>query len=285
MLIDGNQGDRLWLAQLVSRAGPSASYQSIGRLFRAPAFTVVPGQMSMLRGAFEEVAQDRSLNLTWMRSEFYAQLAAIHPSATATGGPGFTISVYPRDDVYSYVYPTLARVDDDGAMTDRGLSLTYANPYPASWSVSVGGCLFVTGYLPYPSVSEHMFQYGYICGYLPEAQAQNGVVRPALSPPRDLKVNGMSAPDALSGVGTTPVVSWSPPAVGQPSSCTVFVRARHSVDGNVDYTTTSISVPDGSTSVRIPPNLLQPSGFAYSFRVGCHSDRGDATAFTGVVMP
>jgi len=282
MLIDGGQADRLALTQLVSRSNASASYLSIVKIFRAPAFTMTSGQPSTLAGAFEDVAQDRQIWASWKRSEFAAHVTEIHPSARAAA-PNFTILVQPRADVYTYVSPTLLDVSSttqpDG--TDVDLSLQYGNPFPPAWPSWATSCMYADAYLPYPTGTSRMDMYGFICGSLPLASAQTGTMRPTISPPRDLKVNGIAATGPLVGIGTTPALSWSPPALGTPTSCSVVVRKRPVGAG--DYT--AISVPATSTSVRIPPGILEPTGFVYAFRVDCGDDLGYASAFTGVMTP
>jgi hypothetical protein len=279
MLIDGSRGDELLMAQLVPHAG-SVVYSTITKLFRAPSFTMMPGQASTIAGSFMDVPQNQQLSISWQRSQFEALASSIHPNATSSG-TGFSVTTYPGSSAYSYIFAVLVGVQTPAGTGDVNLALTYANPYPSTWVVDVQSCMSAQAPLPFPTGGTAMTGVGTICTDISPGSGTS--IGPVLSPPQNLTVNGMSATGPLSGVGTTPTIGWSAPAIGTARGCFVAVRQR---PPNTAYPNFSIST--GGTSVRIPPGVLQPAGtgVAYSFNVGC-SDFGSgfAEAFTGAMTP
>ena len=78
-------------------------------------------------------------------------------------------------------------------------------------------------------------------------------IAPQLSPPRSPQIAERDAFTAQSGVGVTPMISWSPPALGTATSYLVRIDP---VDAG-DFQDVAISVYAG-TSVQIPSGFLQP---------------------------
>jgi hypothetical protein len=89
-----------------------------------------------------------------------------------------------------------------------------------------------------------------------------GDVVPVLGPPRSPKIQGLDAFQDQSGVGLTPVISWSPPSLGAPTSYQVGVSGG---DATSRYVALTFSVY-GGTSLQIPPGFLV-KGASYSVSV------------------
>jgi hypothetical protein len=85
---------------------------------------------------------------------------------------------------------------------------------------------------------------------------------PVLGPPLSPKIQGLDAFQPQSGVGLTPVVSWSPPSLGTPTSYEVGVSPTG--PGSF-YASLSFTVY-GQTSLRIPPGFLV-SGVSYQLSI------------------
>ena len=85
----------------------------------------------------------------------------------------------------------------------------------------------------------------------------------ALTPPRDIRVNGMSG--ALSAVGLTPRISWLPPERGSPARYTVSFQRAVFQNGSITWSEAS-SFATTQTSLEVPPFALQ-SGVVYAVEV------------------
>jgi hypothetical protein len=95
------------------------------------------------------------------------------------------------------------------------------------------------------------------------APAAGTTFAPALTPPREIKINGQAATADLTGVGTNPTVSWTAPSKGNAVSYTVTVRKLDPMGGP---TQTISNVRTRETSVILPPGMLE-NGSHYFLRV------------------
>jgi hypothetical protein len=85
-----------------------------------------------------------------------------------------------------------------------------------------------------------------------EAMPTDDDVVPVLGPPRSPRIDGIDAFHALSGVGTTPTISWSPPRLGGATSYSVRIDV---VSGTAQFSSVGLRVY-GVTSVQVPAGLL-----------------------------
>ena len=128
---------------------------------------------------------------------------------------------------------------DAGASDAKVGPLPYGNPFPTSWGewLSVG----VHGSLPDGSPVGAGVSVSFL-----RAKAGAGPIVPR-GPVQDLRINGESAFDVLTGVTTTPTISWTAPAVGVPTLYEVGVGP-----GGVGALFTT-----ANTSMTLPPcNLV-----------------------------
>ena len=156
---------------------------------------------------------------------------------------------------------------------DVSLTATYGNPYPASWPlVAAVGSSFAVSYAAAGATSKSFD--GSIYTYVPLASLPSPVV-PVVSPVQSPTIDGQ---DAFAGVPTasaTPVIAWTAPAVGTPSSYTVGVYAIDNVAGktSLDYLLTMYTK---DTSVTIPPGMLAGRQ-GYYFMIAAFVDAIDRT--------
>jgi len=90
-------------------------------------------------------------------------------------------------------------------------------------------------------------------------------VDPTLGPATTPLVNGLGAFSPLAGVGTTPTFSWSPPAVGVPTSYTVEVFLL-SASAGATVSTRVASLTTAGTAIQVPPGVLA-AGSTYYARI------------------
>jgi len=78
------------------------------------------------------------------------------------------------------------------------------------------------------------------------------VVRPTLGPPREPRIGGLDLAQPQAGVGLTPTLTWSPPALGSPDAYSV------TINDVTDYTWKSVlNVMTPQTQFEIPAGILQ----------------------------
>ncbi|HEY2028348.1 MAG TPA: hypothetical protein VGH20_03975 [Myxococcales bacterium] len=87
-------------------------------------------------------------------------------------------------------------------------------------------------------------------------------VIPVVGPPLSPRVSGLDAFQNQSGVGLTPLISWSPPSLGAPTS---YAAGISSNSATTLYASVSFTVY-GATSFRIPPGFLE-TGVSYAVSV------------------
>jgi hypothetical protein len=136
-----------------------------------------------------------------------------------------------------------------------GAALAYGNPFPADWgevlelSISIG----VAYDLPSGETGEVYAAISHVVGKDPSGAAG---LAPLVGPVGDLRVNGESATDHdLEGVGESPTVSWSPPAVGQASAYVVEILGFETY-GSFTLAWPVVTLYTNGTAAPIPPHLL-----------------------------
>ena len=88
---------------------------------------------------------------------------------------------------------------------------------------------------------------------------QANPIAPVIGPVRSPQINGKDAFTAQTGVGLTPVFSWSPPSLGAPTSYSILIQSFAGGPPGFVATTINASV-FGATSFTVPPGLLAPGG-------------------------
>jgi hypothetical protein len=90
-------------------------------------------------------------------------------------------------------------------------------------------------------------------------------IAPRVGPAQDVRINGLPATGKLTGVGQSPVVSWTPPSLGVASRYTlrVYELVATATGGTSRVTVANLSTPQ--TQLRLPPGLLV-AGKTYFFQ-------------------
>jgi hypothetical protein len=108
------------------------------------------------------------------------------------------------------------------------------------------------------------------------ATALPSPLTPLISGIRAVQIAGKDAGNPQTGVGLTPVVSWTPPAVGTPSRYVVQLFTFPSGSGDPQLVTT-LNLPGSTTSVQIPAGVQQ-TGKAYFVRIVAQAGVGSDAA-------
>src|SRR5262249_36779925 len=93
---------------------------------------------------------------------------------------------------------------------------------------------------------------GFITVTAPIKTLLQGAVTPKMAPPTGVTIGGMAATSDLMGVGDTPVIAWTAPAMGTP---TIYRARIYSFDANGRKTVADFYTTD--TSVALPSGVLQ----------------------------
>jgi hypothetical protein len=110
--------------------------------------------------------------------------------------------------------------------------------------------------------------------------ADAGPVTPALGMPSDIQIDGQAwgVNDVLTGVGTTPTISFSAPSLGTADSYAIVVMW---IQGDGGYPEPIGTYETTATSFTLPAGLLEP-GIYYHLQVEARSGRrhGEARAYS-----
>jgi hypothetical protein len=278
-LISAAKSDSLVLAQVRSAVEPASgiAYRSAVKSATFGAIEQVDGADTRVAGAFVSPPA-LTYELRWQRSQFVAASAAVHPTRI---GPlaqaSFVLRAMPGGTT-SGTSPFAALVldVDPAALTapdDLAQPFAIANPYPASWLFADYVMQFPVT-LPVPGVSASVADVAVMEVTTNELPSAEHPVVPLVTPPRAPQIDGRDLFADETAVGETPVLSWSAPAVGQPSAYVVALRRW-----DVQFQQASLAdagtliVPGDVTSVRIPAHVLD-AGAQYLVHIAAISQQG-----------
>jgi hypothetical protein len=286
-IIDGSAGDKAFVTQTSSRSFDGGTYETITKVLSPENFSMANGQSTTLSGALADVSQDQHLAGSWQRSAFRAQMQTVSAGQLP---PTDVFEVYadPGGSERTSGYePQVSWVSGAGS-GDVNVSIDYGNPFPVDWKPMVFASVDYT--VSYDTPAGQLSGFGWVGVALPAA-SQMGTITPGIGPVQNVRVGGQDPAGGLTGVGLTPMLSWSAPALGHPTAydVSVFGIVDTQEQGLATLTTTQ-------TSVRIPPGILR-SGSPYLFVINATTGvdiarpnrlsypNANATFVTGVVTP
>jgi hypothetical protein len=250
-LIDGSQGDLLHVTQLVTRDAGGAPYQSIGKIFTPPPFSMEDGQPTTFTGSFSDVPQI-ALSVDWKRAAFGAFAKDAHPLAALSDSSFSIIAEYGGTSrITATIPPSLLSFNDSGdAAADFAGELSYGNPFPSAWGLVATASASFSLSVMLPGADAPKALTGEVfCSTLINNKSAVAL-SPGVGPVKDILVNGMPTADWITGVGVTPTVSFSPPATGAAARYRVMIRRLEPMGatrlvGSLYTTETSIELPEG----------------------------------------
>jgi hypothetical protein len=195
-------------------------------------------------------------------SQFEVLAMTAHPSAIQ-GSDSMYMDTLPRFNEYgSYAgSPDLAlATNPEQGQGDFHVSFEFGNPFPSTWNrfaVAQG-----YSYVPFSvglsdgGTSRNAY---YSATVSSQVQVLDGVTQtlvPQVGPVRDVRINGASATTALTGVGTTPLVSWTLPALGTPTRYLVRLYELSATSSGGTTRASRGTFTTAQTQFRLPPGLL-----------------------------
>jgi hypothetical protein len=141
--------------------------------------------------------------------------------------------------------------------------LAYGNPFPG-WSEGLSASIIATAQVQVPGTPHAASAQVRVGVSFPASKASAGPIVPLVGPVQDPRVNGASAFGGLTGVTTTPTLSWKAPALGAPAGYRVRIVPYQIQNGSpVELSSYWSSLVTTDTSVTLPPCVLN-GGEAYA---------------------
>lgn len=319
-LIDGSKGDTLTLLQLSTRpslingqpTGPS--YQSVNRIYSTTAVTQANGTTTTIGNfptaadAFTDVSADNPITADVRTSQFLPVLAGLNPSFTATnpdcnfGEPALLtvdIQVEPATGVAAGTLLAqfsglpdvlLFRTPLAGPDVVTG-TMFYGVPLPGSVNAFGTIDIFCNVPLLVPGATSPRYLRA---GYREDraiAALLAGPVVPQLSAPQNIKVNGLDYFQAQTGIGASPTLSWTAPAIGTPAVYSLGVHRFWMNPSNQTQRSRVASLQTAGTSITLPnlltvdPALPTPQYFAFSLSANSNANPNLADAPNRGLLP
>jgi hypothetical protein len=270
-LIEAAQGDHATVLVSTRQLANGISASRVTSRAVLPSLTVRNGATTTVSASFEDVARSLTTTMSCHLSAFADAL----PRSPRLGG------LYSACDVASGIAPILLSVSSTASSEIDG-SFTYGNP--------LQGALAYGGYATYST---------YALPGNPRAFLELGVastaplltdridVRPIVGAVVSPTIDGQDATQDLSGIGSTPLLSWSAPVLGRATAYRValYVAPPPNVLGAphaIAFLNTT------QTSVRVPPGLLRAgSRHVLIFRAlaSLNATQGYADLPSGLLSP
>jgi hypothetical protein len=251
-LPDASKGDVEFIVQRsVSAAGSGPTLGTVrvpSRFARIADLTLTDGESATRAVTLAEAPQTGSMSTRILGSQWAPLVQQSNPAVQPGGQSSYSIVSVPGPvtfpDLGGLSMNLVTVLSPASTDVDYG-TVAYGQFLGAPWQ-EVRELTFFANYAFGTSIFELPFYQSY------ELMPATGDVVPVVGPPRSPKVQGLDAFQNQSGVGLTPVISWSPPSVGAPTSYQVSVASQ---DTTTRYSSITVTVY-GATSLRIPPGYL-----------------------------
>jgi hypothetical protein len=212
---------------------------------------------------------------------FYAYVqpytAVDNPNVPWTSSPINLIATLPDTASVFWVLQTSCSGETPSAVRSGGFStattlqpmttdvsagtVQYSDPFPAAWRRTFIVCQNAAVDVPVPGTSTTQ---SIVLTNSQTTSMPTGTVKPLIAPVQNPKLNGADILTASTIIGTSPTLSWNPPAIGTPFGYQVEIMAPTTALSGVPHYGLGPTLSTTKTSMTIPPGLLQ-SGQTYLF--------------------
>ena len=266
-LVDATKQDELTLLQLGHDVQGPLKLETIAKAFTTTNLVQVAGTTTALSGTFSTPLTS-AVDLVWNPSLDATFLNQVHPGSTSNA-PYLIVATQPGGTSSGLAQRNLADLDQfywshPVVLTAEAASfasfqqpLTYGDPYPASWPRMFISTTTVVQDFKVNGIS------GATAGYLMTVLNSPGTLATPLqtlvSPVRNPTINGQDFFLDQSGVGTTPMLTWDPPALG--SSALYQIRINELIPNSSGFSMGRLFTQDMTvfgTSIQVPPGFLNP---------------------------
>ena len=296
--------DSLYVTQLAARNDPVSGigYQEARRVLTTSGPERTPSGSLRVQGTLTALPLT-SQQMTVQASAFEPLALAAHPNAILTGNFASigTQVGHSQFGIGNIGWPDIATASRAPGAGDFTASFQYGNPYPSEWNpfsyVMVRAQVRYTIELPGGGTSSPRWVSANIFAREPLSATGPVTVVPRIGPPQGLSLNGLSATGNRTDVGPTPLVSWTPPALGTPSHYQLRLYRLY-LSGSTLQRQYAAALYTQQTQLLMPPGILIP-GEHYFLQVEAHYEpNGDpnnpfrdsaishlASTFTGTFTP
>jgi hypothetical protein len=264
--LDPSRGDLLYATQLVSRSDlgtgipTPVNIQEVRQSTTVSSLQAADGTL-VLKGTMAPLPTTQQPIFFWA-SQFESLVLAGNPGATLFEDILY-VSTLPRYTEYGQYagFPDLAVVSNpQPGQGDLSLALEYGNPYPRQWDRMITAQSVV--YVPFAATlpdgtaarTARFSATTYSQTRLVDGTWQP--ISPRMGPVQSPKINGQDAMGTVTGVGLTPVVTWTAPALGTPTRYQVRVYELIATATGGTSRVTVANLGTTQTQLRLPPNLL-----------------------------
>lgn len=282
-LVDPAQHDVIYFAHLPATARPDGTLvRTVRRAARITDFAPKSGMPNAVTANLVDVPDRFVAHIDFRLSTFHAHTADLHPASQL--GPGPDAAVVPTGTVDIWTHPGRPRVgataelvliDNDTLKSDLApFDVSFGSPYGADWGIDAAANVFWN--VPLHDRNNKTFIAREIIGITAPLDRQGASPYEArLSPPRNVRVNGVPGATIQNGATTTPRIEWDPPAVGAPTAyrvelhkLVVFAGAqgRGEIVATFDIPTLKGATSPAIRSFGVPPGLIV-AGTDYYFDV------------------
>ena len=273
--LQSTKGDTVVIEQLAAQQTTTASsYLSLASYLQSTPFDLSDGQNVTLAGAFLTVTQDQTLNCDYRLSQFAAAVQGFVPSGYTPAGIQYGVAVIGGS------IPTSEGLVSQGGAADILLFVPPSDSLdvvsgPMTYGVPASYPFFLFGFVSYlpnvqfafPSTTPNNVQFVGMQSNLALSALCAGPIVPVMTPVRAITLNGADASTPLTGVGLTPLVAWTKPALGTPSRYLVVItRFFKSANGLRTRSSVVGQISTRDLQVRVPPGLLS-AGNTYNIQI------------------
>jgi hypothetical protein len=270
-IFEAAKGDALYVNQLGAvdagtlPDGEALTNRTVVRSAQLAPFSFTPDGTTPLQvSAVMQPVPLREFSLEWRLPEYTARASQMHPSATP-GSPLLVIEAgahRPEDGWVSYSGTLFNLELPSGASYNFTRRLTYGNPFPSSWAqvATAWYSVHFQEVVPDGSGNTYSMSLGNMTTHDRVADLSTSPLRPRVTPPRGLTIDGLDANVQRQVGNTSPIIAWLPPDVGHPTAYRVALHRYHQDYG---FGMTSLEwyfyVSGSATQVRLPPGTLRPA--------------------------
>jgi hypothetical protein len=270
-LSDGSEGDQYVFLQLSTQTVGGLPFAAASRAFFPESFTQAQGSDTPIDGNLETLPQQYEFEANINGADLTAQALAANPNATLIGTDLF-LDAFPGNPARGERTATPDLVEYDLSFFGDGPEITknkdfgkiaYGNPFPSTWTLYDGyGWLALTAYTaPGATFSTQLLTL--VDGFNTALPTATSPMKPLVGVVTNPAINGLNFFADQNGIGSSPTLKWSPPAIGKANFYEVFINQLSNVDGNTTLTAASTVWTQG-TELTIPEGLLT-AGPGYVF--------------------
>ena len=264
----GSEGDQYYVAQLITQNLGGFVFDGLGRHMAPAKFNQAQGSDTPINGRLKTIARNRKFEANINGADIGAQALAANPGATLNSA-FIGLSVYPGSFARGQTTSTADLVlfsspPEPFITTNRDLGrVLYGNPYSSKWPRYVGfNWLAQTNYTA-PGATNSAPLITFVSVSTLKLPTSTRPIKPLAGVVSRPSINGKNFFKDRIGVGTTPILRWSPGSVGKANNYSVQIYQLSNNGGNTVINGIAQFYTQ-SRSLMVPQGLMS-TGSGYVF--------------------